>query len=110
MNGTARQVLIRAQLDPVHTPAGTAAQERETHVITFDGFKVVFGEKILALQAQAADSPGYRALEQQLGLYCYKAEEQLPATELRLLKGTLGISVSKWQRYKASFIAGRSSL
>jgi hypothetical protein len=77
-------------------------------VRTFDGFKVVFTEKLLALRAQAAGSSAYQALEQQLGQYCYEAEEQLPAMELRLLRGTLGISVSKWQRYKAAFVAGRS--
>jgi hypothetical protein len=79
------------------------------NVRTFDGFKVVFTEKLLAMRAQRAGSSAYHALEQQLGQYCYAAEEQLPATELRLLKGTLGISVSKWQSYKASFIAGHSS-
>jgi hypothetical protein len=79
------------------------------HMRTFDGFKVVFTEKLLALRAQAANSSAYHTLEQQLGQYCYEAEEQLPATELRLLKGALGISVNKWQRYKATFIAGLST-
>ena len=47
----------------------------------------------------------YRVKEQQLGRYCYEAEEHLPAAELRLLKATLGIPERTWQRYKAAFIA-----
>jgi len=76
---------------------------------TFDGFKVVFSEKLLEIHLLAPDSPKYHATEQQLGQYCYEAEEQLPQTELRLLKGVLEISRETWQRYKAAFIAGGSS-
>jgi hypothetical protein len=76
---------------------------------TFDGFKVVFTEGLLEMKSLKQDSPKYQAMEQQLGQYCYEAEEQLPTTELRLLKGALGIRGSTWQRYKAAFIAGRSA-
>jgi hypothetical protein len=78
-------------------------------VRTFDGFNVVFAETLLEMQAQADGTAHHLALEQRLGHYCYAAEEQLPTTELRLLKGSLGISAGKWQRYKAAFIAGRST-
>ncbi len=67
---------------------------------TFDGFKVVFTEGLLEMKSLKQDSPKYQAMEQQLGL---------PTTELRLLKGALGIRGSTWQRYKAAFIAGRSA-
>ena len=76
---------------------------------TFDGFKVVFSEKLLEIHLLASDSPKYHVTEQQLGQYCYEAEEQLPQTELRLLKGVLEISGDTWHRYKAAFIAGDSS-
>lgn len=44
-----------------------------------------------------------------MGRHCYDAEEHLPITELRLLRGTLGISESKWRRYKLAFISSHSS-
>jgi hypothetical protein len=76
---------------------------------TFDGFQVVFSEKLLEMKALDQDSQKYHAMEQQLGQYCYQAEEQLPQAELRLLKGVLEISGGTWQSYKATFIAGGSS-
>ena len=70
---------------------------------------MVFTESILEMKSLEQDSPKYHAMEQQLGQYCYEAEEQLPQTELRLLKGVLEISGDTWHRYKAAFIAGGSS-
>ena len=69
----------------------------------------MFSEKLLEIHVLAPVSPTYHVMEQQLGQYCYEAEEQLPKRELRLLKGVLEISGETWQRYKAAFIAGGSS-
>jgi hypothetical protein len=76
---------------------------------TFDGFQVMFTEKLLEMKALDQDSQQYHATEQQLGQYCYEAEEQLPQTELRLLKGSLEISGGMRQRYKTAFIASGSA-
>jgi hypothetical protein len=79
---------------------------KETGMRTFDGFMVVFTEGLVDLRALEPTSGAYREQERLLGRYCYEAEEYLPATELRLLRGTLGISESKWRRYKMVFIDG----
>ncbi len=76
---------------------------------TFDGFQVVFTEKLLEMKALDQDSQKYHTMEQQLGQYCYEAVEQLPQAELRLLKGALEISGGMWQKYKAAFIASGSA-
>jgi len=76
---------------------------------TFDGFMVAFTESLFELKRFAPDAPQYREKVQQLGRYCYEAEEYLPATELRLLKGTLGVRESAWQSYKAAFANSDSS-
>ena len=72
---------------------------------TFDGFTVVFTEGLREMRGIEPSSSLYRVKEQQLGRYCYEAEEQLPTAELRLLKATLGIPERTWRRYKAAFIA-----
>jgi hypothetical protein len=71
---------------------------------TFDGFTVVLTEGLADMRKLAPGSEAYRQKEQEMGRNCYDAEEHLPMTELRLLRGTLGISESKWRRYKAAFI------
>jgi hypothetical protein len=78
---------------------------REKSLRTFDGFTVVFTEGLREIRAVEPGSSIYRVKEQQLGRYCYEAEEQLPTGELRLLKATLGIPERTWRRYKAAFIA-----
>ena len=70
---------------------------------TFDGFMVVFTEGLAALRALPPGSKAYKEKEKLLGRYCFEAEEYLPTTELRLLRGTLGISESKWRGYKLVF-------
>jgi hypothetical protein len=70
---------------------------------TFDGFMVVFTEGLAALRTLAPGSKAYKEKEKLLGRYCFEAEEYLPTTELRQLRGTLGISESKWRGYKLLF-------
>lgn len=72
---------------------------------TFDGFQVVFTEGLFALKHLVYLSPDYHAKEQQLGRYCYEAEEQLPSSELRLLKATLGLDERAWRRYKKAWVS-----
>jgi len=74
---------------------------------TFDGFMVVLAEGLADMRNLLPDSAAYREKEQEMGRNCYEAEEHLPLTELRLLRGTLGISESKWRRYKSTFINKR---
>ncbi|MBV9228150.1 MAG: hypothetical protein JOZ18_02465 [Chloroflexi bacterium] len=76
---------------------------------TFDGFMVAFTESLFELKTFVPNSPQYRQKEQQIGRYCYEAEEYLPTTELRLLKGSLGVRESAWRSYKAAFAKGSSS-
>jgi hypothetical protein len=71
---------------------------------TFDGFMVVLAEGLAAMRNLLPTSAAYREKEQEMGRNCYEAEEHLPTTELRLLRGTLGISESKWRKYKSAFI------
>lgn len=71
---------------------------------TFDGFMVVLTEGLTALRTLTPGTTTHREKEQEMGRNCYEAEEHLPATELRLLRGSLGISESKWRKYKAAFI------
>lgn len=71
---------------------------------TFDGFMVVLTEGLADMRDLLPGSGAYREKEQEMGRHCYEAEEHLPMTELRLLRGTLGISEGKWRRYKAAFI------
>jgi hypothetical protein len=78
---------------------------REKSLRTFDGFMVVFTEGLFEMRRVEQGSSKYRAKEQQLGRYCYEAEEHLPAGELRVLKATVGIPERTWQQYKAAFIA-----
>ncbi len=73
---------------------------------TFDGFMVVLAECLFEMKRLSAASPAYQEKERQLGRYCYEAEEYLPPTELRLLKGRLGITERAWRRYKDACIAG----
>ncbi len=75
---------------------------------TFDGFMVVFTEGLASLRAFPPGSKAYKEKEKQLGRYCFEAEEYLPTTELRLLRGTLGISESKWRGYKLVFTSGNT--
>lgn len=76
---------------------------------TFDGFMVVLSEGLTALRILTPGTAAYREKEQEMGRNCYEAEEHLPVTELRLLRGTLGISESKWRGYKLAFTnRGRS--
>ncbi len=76
---------------------------------TFDGFMVVLTEGLADMRNLLPDFAAYREKEQEMGRHCYDAEEHLPITELRLLRGTLGISESKWRRYKLAFISSHSS-
>ena len=76
---------------------------------TFDGFMVVLTEGLTVLRTLTPGTTAYKQKEQEIGRNCYEAEEHLPMTELRLLRGTLGISENKWRGYKAAFIAGPSS-
>jgi len=71
---------------------------------TFDGFMVVLTEGLTAMRALTPGTVAYKEKEQEMGRNCYEAEEHLPMTELRLLRGTLGISESKWRKYKSAFI------
>lgn len=75
---------------------------------TFDGFVVVLAEGLAALRNLTPASAAYREKEQEMGRHCYEAEEHLPVTELRLLRGTLGISESKWRGYKLAFVKKQS--
>ncbi len=75
---------------------------------TFDGFMVVLTEGLAAMRTLTPASVAYKEKMQEMGRYCYEAEEYLPKTELRLLRGTLGISDSKWRAYKMAFIGGHS--
>ena len=86
----------------------TGVRGKEVGMQTFDGFMVAFSEGLIDLRAFEPTSSAYREQEKALGRYCYEAEEYLPATELRLLRGTLGISENKWRRYKILFIGGHS--
>ncbi len=71
---------------------------------TFDGFIVALSEGLTAMRDLTPTSAAYREKEREMGRHCYEAEEHLPKTELRLLRGTLGISESKWRGYKIAFI------
>lgn len=71
---------------------------------TFDGFMVVLSEGLTALRRLTPDTAAYKEKEREMGRNCYEAEEHLPVTELRLLRGTLGISESKWRGYKLAFV------
>jgi hypothetical protein len=71
---------------------------------TFDGFIVVLAEGLAAMRNLTPTSTAYREKEQEMGRNCYEAEEHLPKTELRLLRGTLGISENRWSSYKRAFI------
>jgi hypothetical protein len=73
---------------------------------TFDGFMVVLAESLFEIKRLSVASPAYQEKERELGRYCYEAEEYLPATELRLLKGRLGITERAWRKYKDACIAG----
>jgi hypothetical protein len=75
---------------------------------TFDGFMVVFSEGLADLRRLSPGSKAYKEKEKLLGRYCFEAEEYLPTTELRLLRGTLGISESRWRGYKLVFTSGSS--
>lgn len=70
---------------------------------TYDGFTVVFKEGLYELKLYDLDSTKYYEKAQELGWYCYEAEEHLPTKELHMLKGALGISEQKWRTYKAVF-------
>jgi hypothetical protein len=76
---------------------------------TFDGFMVVLTEGLAAMRNLAPTSAAYKQKEQEMGRNCYEAEEHLPITELRLLRGSLGISESKWRGYKMAFVNRHSS-
>jgi DNA-binding transcriptional regulator YiaG len=77
---------------------------------TFDGFMVALAEGLAAMRNLTPASAAYKEKEREMGRNCYEAEEHLPKTELRLLRGTLGISESKWRGYKLAFInKGKSS-
>jgi hypothetical protein len=77
---------------------------------TYDGFIVVFTEGLFELQGLNSHSPIYYEKEQQLGRFCYEAEEHLFPTELRLLKATLGLNDGLWRSYKSAFVEGNSWL
>ncbi len=46
--------------------------------------------------------------EQEIGRWCYEAEEDLELYDLNLLKRSLGLSEIEWRTDKAKFIAGSS--
>jgi hypothetical protein len=71
---------------------------------TFDGFIVVLAEGLATMRNLTPTSTAYKEKEQEMGRNCYEAEEHLPKTELRLLRGTLGISENRWSNYKRAFI------
>ena len=46
--------------------------------------------------------------EQDIGHFCYEAEEDLGTLELNALKRTVGLSEIQWRTHKAKFIEGSS--
>jgi hypothetical protein len=80
-------------------------EERKT-MRTFDGFMVALAENLFDLKRLSVASPAYQEKQRQVGRYCYEAEEYLLPTELRMLKGQLGITERAWRRYKDACIAG----
>lgn len=73
---------------------------------TFDGFMVALAECLFDMKRLSTASSAYLEKQQEAGRLCYEAEEYLPRTELRLLKGQLGITEHTWRRYKNACIAG----
>ncbi len=79
---------------------------------TFEELKAVLTQELLALERLAEIWPSTiekrHVKEQEIGRYCYEAEEDLSPLELNTLKRTLGITDTRWRVYKAKFIEGSS--
>ena len=79
---------------------------------TFDELKAAFTRDLLELEKLGGMWPSTiekrHVKEQQIGRYCYEAEEDLSPLELNTLKKTLGINDTRWRACKAKFIEGSS--
>jgi hypothetical protein len=79
---------------------------------TFEELKAEFTQELLELEQLAGNWPGTiqerHVKEQEIGRYCYEAEEDLSPLELNTLKRALGLNDTKWRAYKAKFIEGSS--
>ena len=79
---------------------------------TFDELKALLTQELLDLERLAGIWPTTvekrRVKEQQIGRYCFLAEEDLSSLELQTLKQELGINDFRWRAYKAKLLKGSS--
>jgi len=79
---------------------------------TFEELKAAFTQELRELERLTGIWPSTiekrHVKEQEIGRYCYEAEEDLNPLELSTLKRALGINDTRWRAYKARFIEGSS--
>ena len=79
---------------------------------TFEELKVAFTQELRELERLTGIWPSTiekrHVKEQEIGRYCYEAEEDLSPLELNTLKRALGINDTRWRACKARFIEGSS--
>jgi hypothetical protein len=79
---------------------------------TFEELKAAFTQELRELERLTGIWPSTiekrHVKEQEIGRYCYEAEEDLSPLELNTLKRALGINDTRWRAYKARFIEGSS--
>ncbi len=85
----------------------TNSAGKETAMRTLLQMRIVFLETLA--QLKQLDGPEtltqalYTVKEREVGKLCYLAEEDLPSTELSLLKDMLHLEKSRWESYKQTF-------
>jgi len=79
---------------------------------TFEELKEAFTQELRELERLTGIWPSTiekrHVKEQEIGRYCYEAEEDLSPLELNTLKRALGINDTRWRAYKARFIEGNA--
>jgi hypothetical protein len=79
---------------------------------TFDELRRVITRDLLELkkleESRFATIEKHHVKEQDVGRFCYEAQEDLEPYDLNKLKRVLGLSEREWRTYKAKFIAGSS--
>jgi len=79
---------------------------------TFEALKEAFTQELREFERLTGIWPSTiekrHVKEQEIGRYCYEAEEDLSPLELNTLKRALGINDTRWRAYKARFIEGNA--